>query len=84
MIGYTCRYCGSTNLRKNGRTANGQQKFHCKDCNAYGTLDTKTDEREQRRQVAAQLAAEGLSQRTIARTLKMGRRTVRNSSSKKA
>lgn len=76
MIAHTCRMCGSTNLRKNGRTRTGQQKFHCKDCNAYGTLDTKDGERTTRRKLALQLHQERLSQRAIARQLKMSRRTI--------
>jgi transposase-like protein len=68
--------CGSTNLRKNGRTRTGQQKFHCKDCNAYGTLDTKDGERATRQKLALQLHQERLSQRAIARQLKMSRRTL--------
>lgn len=76
MIAQTCRRCGSTELRKNGRTATGHQKFHCKACNFYGTLDTQTTERARRKELAAQLQLERLSQRAISRTLKMSRRTV--------
>jgi transposase-like protein len=76
MIAISCRRCGSTELRKNGRTASGQQKFHCKACNFYGTLDTKEQERALRRATAEQLHLERLSQRTIARTLGMSRTTV--------
>ena len=35
---YTCTNCGSENIVKNG-TCKGQQKFHCKDCNCYRTLN---------------------------------------------
>jgi len=35
---YKCTHCGSENIVKNG-TCNGQQKYHCKDCNCYRTLD---------------------------------------------
>ena len=76
MIAITCRRCGSANLRKNGRTASGQQKFHSKGCNAYGTLDTKDQERTQRRATVAKLHLERLSQRAIARTTGMSRMTV--------
>src|SRR5215216_603252 len=71
MIAITCRKCGSVNLRKNGRTATGQQKFHCKDCNAYGTLDTKEQERTHKRAAVEELLLERLSQRTIAHTTSM-------------
>ena len=76
MIAITCRRCGSANLRKNGRTATGQQKFHCKGCNAYGTLDTKDQERAHKRATVEKLALERLSQRAIARTTGMSRMTV--------
>ncbi len=76
MIAITCRKCGSLNLRKNGRTRTGQQKFHCKDCNAYGTLDTKEHERQLRRETVERLHLERLSQRAIARTTGMSRTTI--------
>jgi transposase-like protein len=76
MIVITCRRCGSTQLRKNGRTASGQQKFHCKGCNFYGTLDTKDQERAQRRATVEKLQQERLSQHAIARTVGMSRNTV--------
>lgn len=76
MIAYTCRRCGSTALRKNGRTPTGQQKFHCKDCNFYGTLDTKEPERAARHAVVEKLHTERLSQRAIARTTGMSRMTI--------
>jgi transposase-like protein len=84
VIARTCQRCSSTNLRKNGHTQTGQQKFHCKDCNAYGTLDTKHEQREQRRSLAQQLSTERLSQRAIARTLRMSRRTVAYALKKRA
>lgn len=76
MIAVTCRRCGSTDLRRNGRTLAGQQKFHCKGCNLYGTLETKEGEREQRRALIEQLNLERLSQRAIARTARAARATV--------
>src|SRR5690349_10511732 len=52
MINVRCRRCGSTDIRKNGKTASGQQKMHCKECNFYSTLDIQQDQQdEQRRQV---------------------------------
>ena len=76
MIAYTCPRCQSANLRRNGRTASGQQKFHCKDCDMYGTLDRKDAQRRLREQAAENLLSERLSQRAIARTLRMSRRKV--------
>jgi transposase-like protein len=76
MIAITCRRCGSVNLRKNGHTRSGQQKFHCKDCNAYGTLDTKDQERAHKQATVEKLHLERLSLRGIARTTGMSRMTV--------
>jgi len=64
MIAITCRRCGSTQLRKNGRTASGQQKVHCKTCTFYGTRDTKDEQRHQQRKMVEKLHLERLSQRT--------------------
>lgn len=76
MIAYTCRRCGSPALRKNGRTATGQQKIYCKACTFYGTLATKEQERASRQAVVEQLHTERLSQRAIARTTGMSRMTI--------
>lgn len=76
MIAHTCRRCGSAALRKNGRAPTGQQKFHCKDCNFYGTLDTKEHERSAHQAVACKLHTERLSQRAIARTTDISRMTI--------
>src|SRR5262245_26869850 len=76
MIAVTCRHCGSTNLHKNGHTKSGQQKFHCKDCNFYGRLDTKEYERRHQQQTGEQLHQERLSQRAIARITGMSRNTI--------
>ena len=76
MIVMRCRLCDSTQLRKNGRTASGQQKFHCKACNFYGTLDTKDQERAHQRATVEKLQQERLSQRAIARTVGMSRNTI--------
>lgn len=36
-----CPRCESPNIRKNGKDYKGAQKYHCRDCNSYGTLDPK-------------------------------------------
>jgi transposase-like protein len=76
VIAIKCRRCGSVNLRKKGHTSSGQQKFHCKDCNAYGTLDTKEQERAHKQATVKKLRQERLSQGAIARTTGMSRMTV--------
>lgn len=34
-----CPKCGSYNMVYNGTTVQGQQKYYCKDCRRYGSLD---------------------------------------------
>ena len=36
-----CTNCKSENIVKNGKTKTGQQKYHCKDCKCYRTLNPK-------------------------------------------
>ena len=38
VITYQCSECHSLNLEKNGKDYKGSQKYHCRDCNHYGTL----------------------------------------------
>ncbi len=76
MIAIRCPKCGSPELRKNGRTRTGQQKYHCKACNRYGTLDTRQAEREHQQHVVEQLHAERVSQRGIARVTGVSRTTI--------
>lgn len=84
MIAATCRRCGSTKLQKNGRTATGQQKFHCTHCNAYGTLDRKDAERAHQEAMVLRLYQERVSQRAIARITTLSRMTVAKILKKKA
>ena len=48
MIGIPCRKCGSINIRKNGKTENGDRKYHCKNCNFYGTLVTQEEKQKKK------------------------------------
>lgn len=38
VVTYHCHKCNSANIEKNGTDYKGSQKYHCLDCNAYGTL----------------------------------------------
>jgi len=77
MIAAECRHCGSENIRRNGRTSAGCQKIHCRNCNFYSASDIKTEEREFRLKTAGNLQMERVSQRGIARTLRMSRTAIR-------
>lgn len=41
IITWHCPKCKSINLEKNGTDYKGDQKYHCPDCNAYGTLEAQ-------------------------------------------
>jgi len=77
MIAVKCRRCGSENIRKNGKTPAGRQKIHCRNCNFYSILYIKTEERESRLKTAENLQMERVSQRGIARSLRMSRAAIR-------
>lgn len=83
MITAKCRRCGSENICKNGTTPTGRQKIHCKKCNFYSTLDIKSEEREFRLKTAGNLQMERVSQRGIARSLRMSRTAIRKNLKKK-
>ncbi len=76
MIASRCPHCGSPNLVKHGRTASGQQNYHCKNCRRYGTLDTRVAARHRQRQLVEQVQTERVSQRGIARSIGISRTTM--------
>jgi insertion element IS1 protein InsB len=70
MIAHRCPKCGSPELQKKGRTLTGQQKYHCKACRRYGTLDTQHTARAHQRGIAR---ITGVSRTTIINWLKKAR-----------
>jgi len=42
IITHHCTKCTSINITKNGTDYKGDQKFHCLDCDAYGTLEPRS------------------------------------------
>jgi transposase-like protein len=42
VITHHCTKCNSINIVKNGTDYKGNQKFHCFDCDAYGTLEPQS------------------------------------------
>ena len=68
-----CPKCGSINIVKNGHDYNGAQKFHCRDCDAYGTLDKKHARDPETRQQALETYFERVSMRGVARIFKIPR-----------
>jgi len=76
MINITCRKCNSKNISKNGHTKSGRQKYHCKTCNFYSTLDLKSDELNEKSKLIEKLFQERISQRGIARITGVSEPTI--------
>ncbi len=76
MIITPCRKCGSANIRKNGLTEAGSQKYHCKTCNFYGTLTTQEEKQKEKEKLIEKLLCGRVSQRGIARTVRVSRNRV--------
>ena len=71
-----CPKCQSENIVKNGRDYKGDQKYHCNDCNAYGTLHPQKGHSDETQRLARQFYLERVSMRGIARVLGIARQTL--------
>jgi insertion element IS1 protein InsB len=76
IITYACPRCRSSDLVKNGHDYKGAQKFRCKACGRYGTLDAQSGYDGQTRHIIHQAVRERLSLRGIERVFSLSRRTV--------
>ncbi len=72
IITNCCTKCQSKRIVKNGKTKAGRQKYHCKVCNAYGTLNPSVQYTPERK--AEILRA--YHERGIERTFGVARQTV--------
>ncbi len=77
MINLSCRICGSENIRKNGKTGAGAQKYHCRACSFYGTPVTQEEKQKKKEEVMEKLLYERMSMRGIARSLSVSRMRVK-------
>ena len=75
-IEYECRKCGSKKLVKNGKTPAGRQKFHCKSCDFYSTLEPFEGYWEERKEEILRAYEERSSSRGIRRTFGISRTTL--------
>ena len=64
---YKCTNCKSENIIKNGKRPDGQQKYHCKDCGIYRTLNPKVWYTEDKKQEIIRAYKERSSMRGIKR-----------------
>ncbi len=76
IITHQCPQCGSQNMVKNGHEYKGAQKYQCKDCMSYGTLDAQRGYDNQTRRQVRRAVLERMSLRGIARVFGVSRRTV--------
>ena len=71
-----CNRCGSEQITKNGQTASGKQKYHCKACDAYGTLNPTVAYTPERRAEILRAYHERSSLRGLERIFGVARQTV--------
>jgi len=76
IVTQTCTRCESTNIVRNGHDYKGAQKYHCKACGRYGTLNARYGYPEQVREQVKRGIVERLSLRGLARMMQLSRRTV--------
>ena len=76
-IVHCCPKCDSENISKNGKDVkNGKQKYHCLDCNTYGTLNPEPRYSEAEKEEALRVYQERASLRGVERALGIARQTV--------
>ena len=75
-ITHTCPECGSARMVKNGRTAQGKQKYHCRTCGGYGTLQPRVRYSPERKAEILRAYHERSSLRGLERTFGVARQTV--------
>lgn len=76
IVTHECPRCESVDLVKNGHDYKGDQKFHCKSCGRYGTLQAQRGYSRQIRQKVKRAVLERVSLRGIERIFGIARQTV--------
>jgi IS1 family transposase/transposase-like protein len=76
IVTHTCPKCGSENMVRNGHDYKGKQKYHCHDCQSYGTLCAQRGYDEGTRAQIKRAVLERISLRGIERLFSISRRTV--------
>ena len=73
---HTCTRCHSSDLTRNGKTCAGKQKYHCRACGHYGTLNAGYGYSEERKAEILRAYHERSSLRGLERTFGVARQTV--------
>lgn len=76
IVTYACPKCGSENMVRNGHDYKGDQKYHCKSCDSYGTLHAQRGYAECFRRQVKHAMLERIRLRGIERLFGISRRTV--------
>lgn len=76
IVTYECPTCGSLDLVKNGHDYKGSQKYHCKTCQRYGTLQARRGYDQRTRSQAKHAMLERVSLRGIERIFGISRPTL--------
>ena len=76
IVTHKCPRCGSADLVKNGHDYKGDQKFHCKSCDRYGTLNAQKGYSREIQQRVKQAVMERVSRHGIERIFGIARQTV--------
>jgi transposase-like protein len=71
-----CTKCQSEHIVKNGKTKAGRQKYRCKACGSYGTLNPSVQYTPERKAEILRAYHERSSLRGIERTFGVARQTV--------
>jgi IS1 family transposase/transposase-like protein len=76
IVTYTCARCKSPNIVRNGHDYKGSQKYHCKDCGRYGTLEAQSRYAPALREQVKRAVLERISWRGIERLWGISRHTL--------
>jgi len=72
---YECPKCGSKEIVRNGKSGK-KQKYHCKECEAYGTLGAQIGYSEEEKEKIIKAYQERTSMRGIERMFGVARQTL--------
>ncbi|MFY8000922.1 MAG: transposase-like zinc-binding domain-containing protein [Candidatus Kapaibacteriota bacterium] len=81
---YCCHACQSTNIVRNGHTASGKQRYHCKDCGVTRVLVPKPKLTAEAVACLERSNSERMSYRAMGRIFTVSHVTVFNHLKKKA
>ena len=71
-----CQYCKNKDLEKDGKSKQGKQKYQCRSCKKYGTVDNTRFYSEADQKKLLGLNNERMSLRAISRQFGVSRQTL--------